>query len=461
MRIFVILLFCCISFHVQGQEYFFINAENGLNVRDSGKLSAQKIGKIRYGAMVEKTGETTKVITVNDGGQQISGKFVKVKYNSYLIPEEAIEGYVFDAYLTAKNSENIIKVTPIDKETYTRLFKEGAAMDRGVLKKIESIDAINKMLGDRIQWYDGEQLKSISLQNGKKLLFRGDIVDFGFSEGYSGYYPEEEILVLEGGHSSDMCFSLKTGESELTIGNPQYIVSSPRNSYRLNGYFGGQECVSYFFQKKENGSFKYLSNFSYDFDVCTFKSFDWIGETKFIYKKIEYTVDAVNGKEVYFKGEIHDKPSLEEERNKKRKIALNFTNALRLEKDLAPLLSDKWTFVYHEDNRCAGSTDGEKTYNDSAKIDADIVLKVTNNSDSAWACEKKDSYDFELTFNLQKKINSEWNRIELQNDSYSITSGKENNAFYILGAGESDYIKIYINDDNLITSLLYGSEDPG
>ena len=101
-----------------------------------------------------------------------------------------------------------------------------------------------------------------------------------------------------------VCFSIKTGETELTIGNPEYIIPSPKNTYRLNGYFGGQECISYFFQKKEKGKFTYLTQFSEDSDLCTFKEFYWIDETQFIYSKMSYSGNSENGEEEYFKGDI-------------------------------------------------------------------------------------------------------------------------------------------------------------
>ena len=120
-------------------------------------------------------------------------------------------------------------------------------------------------------------------------------------DGSSAYYPEYDILVLEGGHTIDVCFSLATGETENTIGNPEYMVSSPKDTYRLNGIFGGQECISYFFQKKEEGKFTYLTALDFEYDICTFKAFYWISENEFIYKKMNY---SGNGKEAYYKGEI-------------------------------------------------------------------------------------------------------------------------------------------------------------
>ena len=109
---------------------------------------------------------------------------------------------------------------------------------------------------------------------------------------------------MEGGHSIDVCISITSGETESTIGNPQYINPSPKNTYRLNGHFGGQECISYFFQKKENGKFMYLTEYNLDDDICTFKNFLWISENEFVFSKMNYFIDSGNGIEEYFKGKI-------------------------------------------------------------------------------------------------------------------------------------------------------------
>lgn len=145
--------------------------------------------------------------------------------------------------------------------------------------------------------------------------------------------------------------------------------------------------------------------------------------------------------------------------NEAKKAAIDFTEKLKNGKKLAPLFSAMWTLTYHEENRCTGSTNGKETYNQS-KIDSEINIEVKNNSEHAWACEKKEEYYYEMVFDLKEKV-KDWDRFELQDDSYSDTSDIENNAFYIVGAGESDYIKIYIDENNLIATLKYSSEDPG
>ncbi len=117
---------------------------------------------------------------------------------------------------------------------------------------IRNLDFIKLILKkNRVVWIvdteSDDGLKSIIAAKGQNLIFNQNSYDFGFSGSDSGYYPEYDILVLEGGHATDVCFSIKTGETELTVGNPLYMISSPKNNYRLNGYFAGQEYISYCF----------------------------------------------------------------------------------------------------------------------------------------------------------------------------------------------------------------------
>ncbi|MBO0591655.1 hypothetical protein I2486_09570 [Cellulophaga sp. E16_2] len=126
-------------------------------------------------------------------------------------------------------------------------------------------------------------------------------------------------------------------------------------------------------------------------------------------------------------------------------------------KNINQFMSDKWDFVYHEDNRCDGSTDGFLDNLNQNLIDEKITIKVTNDGDG-WACDKTDKKSYEMTFSLKQKI-SEWDRIELA--SYNDPCKK---TVYILGKGESDYLKLHlikIKNNYLISKLEYSSEDPG
>ncbi|MFV0540370.1 MAG: SH3 domain-containing protein [Aestuariibaculum sp.] len=312
MKKIISTLIILIGFNLYSQDYYFITAENGLNVRTESNLSSNKIAKLPFGFLVKKTAETNKSLSITDNGKQITGTWVKIEfYNSpYLVSEQPEqhqnEGYVFDGYMEPLKKENTITNIKIDSLTYSELLKKA---DKTIYKhkKISDLDSIKTVLKHRVEWIDYEtynSIKSIITNNGKKLITNIESNDFGFAEDWSGYYPEFDILVLEGGHSSDMCFSIKTGETTKTIGNPEYIIPSPKGTYRLNGYFGGQECISYFFQKKENKRYKYLTKFNWDYDICTFKTFYWINETEFIYTKMNYQTDSKNGTKEFFKGKI-------------------------------------------------------------------------------------------------------------------------------------------------------------
>lgn len=116
--------------------------------------------------------------------------------------------------------------------------------------------------------------------------------------------------------------------------------------------------------------------------------------------------------------------------------------------------NDSWLFIYHEDNRCDGSTDGQLDNLKSSLIDSTITLEVKNDG-NGWACDKKEPTSFDLEFNLMKKV-AEWDRFEIPN-----YENQEENVVLIFGAGESDYLKLHYDDNNLIVKLEYRSEDPG
>ena len=127
---------------------------------------------------------------------------------------------------------------------------------------------------------------------------------------------------------------------------------------------------------------------------------------------------------------------------------------LKTGEKLSSFFNDNWIFIYHEDNRCDGSTDGQINNLKSTQIDSIIKLQVKNDGDG-WACDKKEPKTYDLDFSL-KKIITDWDRFEIPN-----YENQEENIVYVVGGGESDYLKLYYNDKNLIVKLEYRSEDPG
>jgi len=306
--LFIFFLFNFIS--IWSQERYFANASSGLIVREEASANAARTGKLAYGSLVNILDKTSINYEVIEDGNTIQSEWVKVKYDNfpYLDTndgpyERNNKGFVVKYYLQ-KLIKASLKVAKIDSTRFYQLYKKPI---KHTPKKLTSFEEVKKLLSHRVTWgknnmlADGNAIDKIFLPNGQTLNIDEKNVDFGFV----AYYPTEEILLFEGGHSSDYSISIKTGEKLETVGNPEYIIASPKNTVRLNGFFGGQECISYFFQKKVNGKFTYLTEFYSDYDVCTFKEFYWTSETTFIYSIMINGNYSINGQEEFFMGNIN------------------------------------------------------------------------------------------------------------------------------------------------------------
>lgn len=134
-----------------------------------------------------------------------------------------------------------------------------------------------------------------------------------------------------------------------------------------------------------------------------------------------------------------------------------FLEKLKNGENLSSFFKDGWGFVYHQDDRCNGSTDGSTKNLSPENIDEKISIKVLNDGEG-WACEKRAPSEFMLDFSLKEKV-KDWDRFEIA--SYSKPSKGE---YFIWGGGASDYLKVYIkkiNGEKLIMKLEYRSKDPG
>ena len=130
--------------------------------------------------------------------------------------------------------------------------------------------------------------------------------------------------------------------------------------------------------------------------------------------------------------------------------ASEFVRSLENKQNLSSFFSNHWVLAFHEDNRCDGSTDGVADNLRSTQVDSIIKIQVKNDG-NGWACDKKEPKRYDYDFDLKKHV-ARWDRFEI-----SI----HDNIIYVVGAGESDYIKLHFNDNNLIINLEYRSEDPG
>lgn len=149
-----------------------------------------------------------------------------------------------------------------------------------------------------------------------------------------------------------------------------------------------------------------------------------------------------------------NKPTIDNYKEQVDSKASGFVKNLKTGENLSSFFNDNWMLIYHVDNRCDGSTDGQIDHLKSTQIDSIIKFQVKNDGDG-WACDKKEPKTYNLNFNL-KKITKDWDRIEISN--YDI---QEKNIVYVVGAGESDYLKLHYDDNNQIIKFEYRSEDPG
>lgn len=106
MKIFyTIVVLLLVNSFSHSQEIKYVNAKNGLNIREMPSLESQKIGKLNYLqeiVIVENTGVKS---SIYEDGKRIEGEWVKF----YIVKQRSITGYVFDGYLISKISESNIK----------------------------------------------------------------------------------------------------------------------------------------------------------------------------------------------------------------------------------------------------------------------------------------------------------------------------------------------------------------
>jgi hypothetical protein len=85
------------------QEEAYVAAESGLSLRDQPDVSGKMLTKLAYGEAIGVLEETDKNLVVLDGGEKVSGKWVKVETRNHI-------GYVFNGYLSPDKIARTIRV---------------------------------------------------------------------------------------------------------------------------------------------------------------------------------------------------------------------------------------------------------------------------------------------------------------------------------------------------------------
>ncbi len=203
--------------------------------------------------------------------------------------------------------DKMIRIYKIDSISF---FKERQQADyrRDTIASISDVKVARKLLQGRVIFGDyipGKDMEIDTLLEGNLIaqvrLNDGRLLTAGKTEGaidllenvFVKYFPSEEILLLEGGHTTDQAIDLRQGKWDVEeIGNLDYVYFSKHKKYRLNGMFNGQECSSYFLQKKENEVYLTYAQIPLDwtdnFELCTLKEIFWKEDRQVYFRNFFY-----------------------------------------------------------------------------------------------------------------------------------------------------------------------------
>ena len=154
---------------------------------------------------------------------------------------------------------------------------------KGVVE-FSALDDSNEIMG----------LKQINFRNGEVYIHENIYDHIAFT----AYYPSEDILVCEGGHSTDISFTLANGKETSETGNPEFFITSPNSRFRMNGSYDGQECAGYFLQEFTNGSFEKIIDLEQEtekqtgFMICNARDGFWTDDRTLYVEKYDFDLKS-------------------------------------------------------------------------------------------------------------------------------------------------------------------------
>lgn len=210
-----------------------------------------------------------------------------------------------DTLINDKISEKSIQYSVIIEKTdsleYKSINQKIKTTDKNILK-ITNFNEAKKMLNGVVEFSnnadfgENQNVKKIYFRNGEQYENSNELDDCFFVE----YFPEEDILLCEGGHTTDLSFNLKNGKKTEETGNPNIIKTSPKNEFRLNGHFGGQVCYSYFIQRKINNEYVKIIQLDEEFKkltkdwLCEIGESFWFDEKTLYLTKVDFLESGIS-----------------------------------------------------------------------------------------------------------------------------------------------------------------------
>lgn len=197
-----------------------------------------------------------------------------------------------------KQSESFFYTQRIDSTDFVRLKKK-YDIGQPAYVTMTDFDSVSSILDGVVIFRDGtKDPERFNFRNGQSLecLPQDDC-------SFVAYYPEFDILRLEGGHAMDLAYNLTTGDSIENIGLPPYMKFSPNKEYLFNGYYSGQ-AFDFFIQQKQGNTYKTLGYIDWNYDYI--RDYFWINDStlcldipdldRFLLFTIEGTINRIKGK---------------------------------------------------------------------------------------------------------------------------------------------------------------------
>ncbi|MFY7671263.1 SH3 domain-containing protein [Tenacibaculum sp. MEBiC06402] len=165
------LLLLIIVANTFGQEVHYVDAPNGLIVRDAPSKNANRIGKFEFGTKISLINRSGQNLTIKDNGISIKGEWVEVEDSI-----ENISGYVFSGFISQSNCSEygyyLTKEDAIEESAYYKVMgsPENAKPLYLYLMSKEQKEIAKFPLGD-LEFYEGSdanmqkasELKNINL----------------------------------------------------------------------------------------------------------------------------------------------------------------------------------------------------------------------------------------------------------------------------------------------------------
>ena len=267
-----------------------IKTPSGIRVRKEATTNSTIVTSAPNSSVFNYLSRNYDIDSIIDNGTYLKNCWLKIALKDSLKQL----GYVFGAF-----AKQHIELTTNDyKVVLDEISKEDFDIENIKKKNQPSVDKIthikkirtilkHQLVEEYNETYDYYVIKNILADNGKEIDQYLDECEI------TGYFPKHHYLLLECGHSSEYIINLKNGEDDINrIGNPDYYLPSPKNTFRLNGYYSGQSNVHFLEKNNKNAPPEYLFNISSLIPLDYIEKYFWRDDTTLFLKieKIYYKI---------------------------------------------------------------------------------------------------------------------------------------------------------------------------